>query len=545
MFDKQKLKKCTIILSIIFIIFTQSQNVIAQVSSDTTATDSTNISITDSSETVQNSSVVSVEDETTAQDETTVQEESSAQGDSSNATDGSTDDNKKVTYDDSESSVPAAKRPKTPDPEKVAAAVVFDTDDNTEEDKEDTLKYGIETDITALIDDLIKNEDPRFSDIIYDLFQTTRSSAVREKIIQYFIALKDPCIEDYCVTILNDPFDTKNSTVSLCFKYISTVKCKAAINAVINLLEGENTEYFSGAITTLGEIGGTKEAVYLSQYLDRDSLTVPQRQQLMRVLGKLKAVKTWKKLSTIVKNEDENTFVRMYAAEAIGEMKKKESIPILSDLFENSNPNIRQYAIKGLSYFSDQKAENVIIQGIKDKYYKVRIESIKAAAKQNIQEAVPYIIYRVNKDPENVVKKECYTALASLNTEKGNEYLVSLLTDKKVSDSKKSLAAKALMKDNTSGEQEILTLAKECLKDDKRKDLRYALGKLFVEYGRPAYSEICKMYLSSKDVSTVGIGLDLYGKGKYDSCKDTVQSIASDDKAGVNKNKAERILSIK
>jgi hypothetical protein len=131
-------------------------------------------------------------------------------------------------YDGSPSPVPAAKRPLSPDSEKAAAAAELDTEKDSVEKKKDTLKYGIESEITDLIDELIKNDDPRFADEIYDLFQTTRSNGVREKILAYFTRLKDPCLEDYAVTVLNDPYDTKTSTVSLVFKYIAAVKCTAA-----------------------------------------------------------------------------------------------------------------------------------------------------------------------------------------------------------------------------------------------------------------------------------------------------------------------------
>ena len=49
----------------------------------------------------------------------------------------------------------------------------------------------------------------------------------------------------------------------------------------------------------------------------------------MKVLGKLQALSTWEKLCEICQDEEENSFVRMYAAEAIGNMKLPDSIPIL------------------------------------------------------------------------------------------------------------------------------------------------------------------------------------------------------------------------
>ena len=77
----------------------------------------------------------------------------------------------------------------------------------------------------------------------------------------------------------------------------------------------------------------------------------------------------------IVNDEEENSFVRMYAAEALGKMKKEDAVPILVKMFEEGDPNMRQYCVKGLSNFSNNEdAKAVILQGIRDEHYKVRVD---------------------------------------------------------------------------------------------------------------------------------------------------------------------------
>ncbi|MCK9168878.1 MAG: HEAT repeat domain-containing protein [Treponema sp.] len=442
--------------------------------------------------------------------------------------------------------VPAAKRPAAPDKEKCDQAAAKDDSPDSVKAYKETLMYGISPEIVELLKKFIANDDPRFVDEVYDLFHSTKSAAVREKIIEYFTHFKDPCIEDYAVNILNDPYDTNADTVSLVFTYISEVKCTAAIPAVITLIDADNATFFQDALTTLGNIGGPPEAVYLAEYMDRDDLTVPQKQALAQVLGKIHAVQTWKKLAALAQNKDENTFVRMYAAESIGEMQKSESVPILISLYEERDPNLRQYVIRGLANYPGNKdAEAVIIQGIKDEYYKVRLESISAVEKLSLKNAVPYLIYRTKAESEEqVVKNACYPVIAFLNTSEGNDFLVSLITDKKTADAVKGKAVDALIKDNNAGEKEILELAGETLKDDRRKQLRYTIGKQLAASGRPSYAQICREYILSKDAATVSLGLDMYKKGSYSSDSDAVKSVAEDKRSGINGKKARKILGI-
>ena len=444
------------------------------------------------------------------------------------------------------SDVPEEKRPVKQNQEKLDELEVLYPD--TKKEHSDTLKYGMEEDILDLLDKLVKNEDVRFTDDVYDLFQTTKNANVRDKILEYFTKLKDPCLEDYAVIILNDPYDEKKSTVSAVFRYIQEVKTVEAIPAVLTLLENEEEDYFNNALTTIGEIGSNEEALYLTEYLEREDLTLPQKQALVKVLGKLKAVETYDRLVELAEDTDENSFIRMYSAEAIGAMEKEEAVHVLVKLYEDPDPKVRSYVIKGLAHFPEnQDAKETILQAIRDAHVGVRLEAIDAAKNNDFKEAVPYMIYRIEKDKEDSVKKKCFPAIAILNTTEGNEFLIKQITDKKVADNPKSRAAQALLEQNNAGTEEIIELARETLKDDRRKSLRYALGKEFAKYKRSEFSQICKEYLASKDVTTQGTGLDIYAKGRYEDVTPIVRGLILDDakntkKKNANAEKASKIL---
>lgn len=420
---------------------------------------------------------------------------------------------------------PADTRPKKHDSSKN----YVDRSKDYEKKCNDILKYGLEGQITELIDELTKNQDNRFVDGIYDLFQETKSVAVKEKILDYFTKLKDSCLASYAVEIINDPYDEKNSIVEKCFKYVSEADIKDANPGLVDLVDKEEDAYFTGALSALGETGGKEEALFLADYLDRDDLNVSQRQALMRVLGRIKAVETWQKISEIAKDENENAFVRMYAAEAIGAMEKPESEDILVELFESNDPNLRTYVIKGISYFNDKKSSDLIIQALRDSQYKVRLEAVSAVGKNRIDKAVPFLIFRCkDKDEQKQVKEKCYSVIADLNTSDGNDYLISVLKDKKIGDATKAKVSAALLEYNHAGTKEVIELARSALKSDIQKNLRYALGKEFAKYDRSEFADICAEYIASDDVATQGTGLDIWAKGRYSSVKAAVEEIAKD-----------------
>ena len=444
------------------------------------------------------------------------------------------------------SEVPASKRPKAIDKEKAEKAAEKDESEKDYENKSNTIKYGVPSEISTLIDELIKNDDPRFTEEIYDVFQVTKNTVIKQKVLNYFKQLEDPCLEDYAVETLNNPYEEKNDLVKACFQYISAVKTKEAIPAVLALIESENESYFNDAIATIGEIGGPEEAMFLVEYLEREDLSDAQRQTLMRTCGKMHAVQTWDKVVEVAEDEDENLYVRMYAAESLGLMEKKESVPILVELFSENDPNLRQYVIKGLSHFPGVvEAEETIMQGIRDEHWRVRQESIKTVKEMKLKDGVPYLIYRAKNDSEKVIKDEAYTTLAALNTDEANDFLIAQLQEKKLGDATKKKIVEVLLKEGHAGEKEILELADECLKDDKRKDLRYAIGKELAKYENSAYDEICIKYLSSKDSTTQSLGLDMYKTNKFSSAVSVMRTIYADKKANSGvKNRIKTMLSI-
>ena len=442
--------------------------------------------------------------------------------------------------------VPDKKRPKPIDKKKAEEAREKDESKEDEENNRKIIKYGLPSEIGELLDKLTENDDPRFTDDIYDLFQNTSNASIKEKVLKYFTKIEDPCLEDFAVNLINDPYDEKKDLVSATFKYIQTVKTKEALPAVITILEVENEDYFNDALATIGEIGSKKEAKFIADYLDRPDLSDAQRQTLMRTLGKMKALNTWSKVVEILEDEDENSFVRMYAAEALGLMEKEEGVPVLVRAYSASDPNLRQYVIKGLSHFPNVvESKSLIIQAIRDEHWRVRQEAINVCKENSFTEAIPYLIFRADKDSEKVIKNASMDAIAAINTKEGNDYLVSIITNKKSGDSSKQKAAEVLLKAGNAGQNEILELAESCVDDDKKKNLRYSIGKELAKNSRPEFEKICSLYLASKDTTTIGIGLDMYKNCRFSSVEEQMRTIEKDKKANSSiKNRIRKMLNI-
>ena len=269
------------------------------------------------------------------------------------------------------------------------------------------------------------------------------------------------------------------------------------------------------------------------------------RQNVMKALGELKALDTWDKLIEIIKNKDENANIRATAAVAVGNMGKVEAIPVLSVLFEDSDPVLRTASITALSNFDTMESNAILFEGFKDSYYKVRLQSVIAMEKRKNPDAIPYLLYRAKNDPVDSVKTQAFVSLGAYNTEETNTWLRNVFIDEKASETFRLKAASVLLQNNPEFIfSDIEKTALQVAVDDKKKNFRYEIGKMIVaaNTGQKS-SQIASVFLVSKDVLTKSIGLDMFLKNKYPELKTIVEGIAADEKQGALQRRAKKILS--
>lgn len=433
-----------------------------------------------------------------------------------------------------------------------AALVLFASfsfaEQTEKERRHDVISYGLENEITDLVATLSNDNDDSCNKDLFDLFQKTRSSAIKESILSLFAKQKAPDLRDYALAVLDDPFDTKKSTVSAVFSYVVDAQIKEALPAIRKVLSNENSDYRDLAINALGKLGEAEDASLLADYFDGDfpgdeKQRLIIRQNVMSALGSLKAAETLDKLTKIAEDDNENASIRATAANAIGSIGKSESIPVLVKLFESSDPMLRAASVTALSNYSAKEAVDTIAEGFKDSYYKVRLESINAAQKLKSSEMVPYLLYRAKSDPVKNVQLAAYDALGGFNESESNAWLKSVFLDDKKTDEIRVKACSVLIKNNFdfifSDVERVVTVV---LKDDKKTWLRYELGKLLASTESQSTFSIAQSYISHKDATTKSLGLDMYAKNKYSGLKSAVEAIAADEKQGALQRRAKKIL---
>ena len=413
------------------------------------------------------------------------------------------------------------------------------------------LQYGLESEILEVVNKVDKKDFETLQGDFNRLFTETKSPAVREGLFGLYQKYEDAQLTEAAVAVLEDYEAQQRTLIKAALSYLAAVKPELtpALNeALQNILTQNTAEYGAETVSVLGEIGSDETASFLAGYFD--SLTIDDakqelilKQTIMAALEKLHSEDTRDFLLERAQDENENVYVRSSAIAGLAQMGNPDIVPLLAAFFEQPEPQLREAAIRGAASFDTDETRQVILQGFKDSYYKVRLEALKTVQETAMREAAPYVLYRAKYDPTDAVRFAAVETLAVLNTAEGNIWLAETFRDSKKGEKLRVTILSAVLKHNSTAlAADLDTVVLATVRENKQKKLRYEFGKEIAKIENTATAEICKAFLQSDDVLTKSIGLDMFKTNTPADARVLVEAIAQDEKQGALQRRARRLL---
>ena len=169
--------------------------------------------------------------------------------------------------------------------------------------------------------------------------------------------------------------------------------------------------------------------LFLLSRLDDDDLQSRLKPDILLALGELESIAAVDRLIEIVGDGELEKGWRMYAAEALGSIGDTRAVPALEKLFEEGDALLKAYAASAISHFPTEDVLPLLMQGLKDSNWRVRLTAAKGLASPGFSEAVPILMYKARKDPVEAVRLEAVRALGEIGDGEGFELLRGLYAD--------------------------------------------------------------------------------------------------------------------
>ncbi|MDR1030265.1 MAG: HEAT repeat domain-containing protein [Treponema sp.] len=318
-----------------------------------------------------------------------------------------------------------------------------------EQQRMDTIRYGTETEIAALIQTLkserSSNEassqsksENNLDDELIALTRNTRNQHILSGVLTFFGDRNKKGLEQRAVKAIEERDDEAFETVMAAIDYLGKVKALDALGPLEQLLDAQEAQFMDVAFRALGRVasgGSTKNkddtAAYLIDFYTYENPPDQNRRELIVALGETGSQTGVSLLSEIAGNSQERGVLRMAALEGLAKIGDSSGLDGILEALSSTDPNVRSTAVAALGPFSGKSVDDAILESFRDSYYRTRIGAASAAGTRKLTAAIPYLQYRAERDEVPNVRDEAIKALGAIGNAEAKLVLEELFTERK------------------------------------------------------------------------------------------------------------------
>ena len=417
-----------------------------------------------------------------------------------------------------------------------------------EEQRLDTLRFGTETEVAALIQTLRSERVSYLDDELVKIAKATRNRSILSGVLGFFGDMEKPGLEERAIRAIVERDDEANDTVLASVDYLGKVKAGAAVDCLEELIIAGETRFLNSAIRALGRLRGDssqgsdgelveltdRTAAFLLDYYNNRGPGDETRREIVIALGETGSKEAVSFLSTLAKNSGERAALRMAALEALSKVSNDDGLDAVIEAVSSSDPNIRSSAVAALGPFSGELVDNAILDAFRDSYFRTRIGAATAAGQRRLESAVPYLRYRAENDEVPQVRDEAIKALGAINNAEAMGILDMLFAEKKNSDRVRIAAAEMLLKNNSAQYGSRVMLEMEDAQSRNQTPLYNGFVRVMSTAKGSGLEGIAARFLSRGGVIERSLGLDLVLNNELRTLSNEVRALMDERAYGAS-----------
>ena len=297
------------------------------------------------------------------------------------------------------------------------------------DDRRDILQYGIDDEVIELISKLKTEKENYLDDEILKIIENTINTDLKKAAFDLFLFTENYNAADAADLILRNYDEEAEGLVLICITYLQEIPEKMRVDTFFELIDVESDAISSAAIQAVGRSGYPEYIDILIEYFEDDNFEDFRKPAIITALGELKAKKAVSLLIEILEDTDSEKAWRWNACDALGKIGDPECLNALIDVLNSNDTILRSYAVNALKNFSNEQAVDILIESLRDSFWRVRVSAAKSLGELKIARAIPILIYKAKNDPEKNVKTQAIKALGEIGGNQAfsflREYFVS------------------------------------------------------------------------------------------------------------------------
>ncbi len=351
------------------------------------------------------------------------------------------------------------------------------------EERRDILRYGIDSQVIGVLEKLEEEKIETLVTEAEELFRSTLNSKVKLAVLSYFSSIDYSGAFEMVLEFLeNSTLDElPNDLIAASVRYIADSagdSIKNAVDLLMELSRHDDALVAGAAVEALGNCRDDECIDFLMELYNDGETSATLRGSILTSLGKMGARKAVPMMEDIVEDIDEERSLRWKACEALGNIGDKKSLPVLRSALGSDDSYLRSYAVGALKSFEGAEVEELLMEALKDSFWKVRVSAAETLGARKAEDAVPILEFKAEKDPEEPVRLAALQALGNIGSPEALEFIRSMLTGYRSSVSLRAESARILLEQDLDGSLEAIekTLS-EAWDNSQQQALLNTIGK--------------------------------------------------------------------
>jgi len=416
--------------------------------------------------------------------------------------------------------------------------------DDLEQTRLNTLKYGTETEIAALIQTLKTESADYLDDEIIKLVENTRNNKILGGAFAFFAEREKNGLEARAIRAIEEREDEENETVHAAIDYLGKVKAASAAPIFRKLLESGEKRFMNAAFRALGQVSGNDRdevAEYLIDFYENRDAGNENQRDIIAAIGSSGSTKAAPFLAGLANDNETRPALRIAALESIAKIGDPAGLDAVLACVSSKDPNIRAVAVTSLGPFSGKAVDDAILDAFRDSFYKTRIAAAQASRQRKFADAVPYLKFRAERDDVATVKEEAIRALGAIANADANKILEELFTTRKNNDRVRIAAGEMVMQNEPDRFLDAFIKELDEAKQKNQTSLYNGLLKIIGGTKCSGLETITRRLLQDRGIIEKSTALDMAANNNLTALSQEIKTIAADKNEALSR-KAKRTL---
>jgi HEAT repeat protein len=418
-----------------------------------------------------------------------------------------------------------------------------------EEQRRDTIRYGIDSEISDLLDKLTTEKEGRYNEDLLGFLKSSRGAKLRTGVLNLFAYLEWKGAEEPAMAIVQDRDNQDPDLVAAALSYLAAARSKEALKFTDAIIKEDNKKLLPSLVKLMGRTGGEAEEKLLLDWFDGDTATPALKEEAIKALGEIGSAKAAVRLAKLAEDPEGGKVPRMYACAALAKIKDESAVPSIVKAANDADPNVRSAAVEALGSFAESssaagsEAKEALVQALRDSFPKARIAACKAVASAKVTDAMPFLKYKARNDPERSVKIEALRALATLGGGDADAFLRERLEDKRESPEMRALCFGLLARYDPSGSMESLSSRLQAEAAEKDRSFYTSLAREVANADKaPDIGKLARILIADKEYLIRIAGIEWARKNKSADLRADLERLASSDASDAIRKRAAEAL---